>query len=159
MPVDDDSALGPEAFGAAEDDFVPVFFARDRSEADLYCELLSDHDIPARTGEDDVAIGEMDVEHLLASQRGMTHGVPVVVPETLLDEASEVIADREDFTEFDEDEGAVVEDDDEDKIAMVDLVPDDELLVDDEDEDEEEDSFLGDAKGLVDLDDDEEDIL
>ena len=42
---------------------------------------------------------------------------------------------------------------------MVDLVPDDELLVDDEDEDEEEDSFLGDAKGLVDLDDDEEDIL
>lgn len=96
-----------ENFEGAEDydEFVPAVFSRSREEADVVCELLNDHDIPAMVGTEDQT-DEPD--------RGseMTHGVPVLVPDVLLDEASEIIADREDAEEF---SPAAEEDDDEEE--------------------------------------------
>lgn len=131
MSVDDETGEG-ESFEVESGDFVPAFFARDLEEAEEYCELLSDHDIPARAGVDE-ELGQGDSEQRVAGRRGMTHGVPVLVPETLLDEASEVIAGREDFADFEEGEE------------------------DDEEEEEEEDSKYGLATPKAGQDDDEED--
>jgi len=152
MPVDDD-ALGPDSF-EYDDDFVPALFARDEEEAEEYCELLADHDIPSRLGTDDEALDD-DEEHRKAGRRGMTHGVPVLVPETLLDEASEVIADREDFGDFEEsDEDEDDEEEDED-FAMQEFDGEDGSDVLDDDEDEtspfEDDDELD---GLEDLGED-----
>jgi len=87
-------------------DFVPVVFARSEEEAQEYQELLGDHDILATLATvEDVKEGDADS----ALRKGqMSRGVPVLVPEVLLDEASEIIADREDTDEF------VVDDDDDD---------------------------------------------
>jgi len=103
--------LESEAFD--DDDYVPAFFARNIAEAEEYREFLSDHDIPARAGLDEKLLVEADPDHRAASRRGMTHGVPVLVPESLLDEASEIIADREDLGDFEDDEESDECDDDE----------------------------------------------
>ncbi|MHC4981881.1 MAG: hypothetical protein ACYTF6_01775, partial [Planctomycetota bacterium] len=79
--------------------FVPAVFARDADEAESYTELLNDHDIPAICGSAE-ALDEEDSLTKTAGRRGMTRGVPILVPEELLDEASEVIADRENLSEF-----------------------------------------------------------
>jgi len=89
---------------------VPAVFARSVKEAEVYRELLEDHDIPA------VVAGDDDVEHLGEGTAELTHGVPIMVPEPLLDEAGEVIADREDLVPFqsdDEEDDAFEDDDDE----------------------------------------------
>ena len=87
-------------------------------------------------------------EHRAASRRGMTHGVPVLVPESLLDEASEIIADREGFGEFEDEEETDEEEDEEDfglgEVAAGDLLggeddDEDESLFGDDEEDEDED--------------------
>lgn len=86
-----------ESFDSTEEgaEFVPAVLARTVDEAEVYQDLLDDHDIPAILGTDE-DLEEMDDEdRRLARHRGLTHGVPVLVPETLLDEASEVISDRE----------------------------------------------------------------
>ena len=139
-----------------KDDYVVVFFAKSIVEAEEYCELLSDHDIPARAGLDEEFLGEVDPEHRAASRRGMTHGVPVLVPESLLDEASEVIADREDFDEFEDDEDADEEEDEDEEDFGIGEVAEAGLLGDvddddDEDDEDDEESLFGDD------DDDEED--
>ena len=124
-------------------DFVPAVFARSVEEAERYQELLDDHDIPALIGE---------------NSGGMTRGVPVMVPEVYLDEASEIIADRGELEEFDlleED----LEDEDEDLAGTegftldgadeahedAEAREDDELFEDedegDEEPDEEDDEF------------------
>ena len=82
MSVDDETGEG-EPLEADSGEFVPAFFARDLQEAEEYCELLSDHDIPARAGVDE-ELAKGDTEQRVAGRRGMTHGVPVLVPETLL---------------------------------------------------------------------------
>jgi len=131
-----------------KDDYVPAFFARNIAEAEEYCQLLGDHEIPARAGLDEELLADADPDHRAASRRGMTHGVPVLVPESLLDEASEVIADREDLDEFGEGEEDDVEDDeDEEDFGLGEVAPDDLLG----DEEEEEESLFGDGG-----DDDEE---
>lgn len=79
-------------------DFVPVVMARSTDEAEQYCELLSDHDIPALVGGNKADSPANNSQ--LASDCGMTRGVPVLVPKELLDEAGQVIADREDVDEF-----------------------------------------------------------
>lgn len=152
MSVDED-AFEPGPLKPDDDGFVPALFARDIEEAEQYRELLSDHDIPARAGPDDELADPDadDAEHRLAGRRGITHGVPVLVPEALLDEASEIIADREEFAEFDEEDDDLDEDEDEDE--LIELDPDEEdAFVDDEeddglsdnanDEDEDEDEDL-----------------
>lgn len=79
-------------------DFVPVVMARSTDEAEQYCELLSDHDIPALVGSNKVDSPANNGK--LASGCGVTRGVPVLVPAELLDEAGQIIADREDVDEF-----------------------------------------------------------
>lgn len=122
MSVDDD-AYDPDFLGRKFGSYVPAFFARDQEEAEEYCELLSDHDIPARCETDGDSLADADedagtdadAEQRAAGRRGITHGVPVLVPESLLDEASEVIADREDFADFDDEDDE--EDDEEDEVS------------------------------------------
>jgi len=127
----------------ARDEFVPAVVARSTEEAEEYRELLNDHDIPAVVGE--IEVDDPDEEHRLARGRGMGRGVPVLVPEAMLDEASEIIADREDDDEFRTDEEEVEEEDDEEfgYPEEIDTELDDEL------EDEEEEELL--------LDDEEDD--
>jgi hypothetical protein len=149
MPAEEEP-FDSESFG--KDNYMSAFFARNIEEAQEYCELLSDHDIPARAGLDEELLAKADPEHRAASRRGMTHGVPVLVPESLLDEASEIIADREGFDEFEDEEETDEEEDEEDfglgEVAAVDL-----LGGEDDDEDEEESLFGDDEE---DEDDDED---
>ena len=152
----DDEAFDSDSFVGEDGDFVTVFFARDQEEAEEYCELLADHDIPTRAGPEGAPPDDRDGEHQLAGRRGMTHGVPVLVPESLLDEASEVIADREDFDDFDEEEDEDEEDEDEGfGLEEVDDEEDDALFDDDDDDDLEDDDEEEDKDD--DKDDDEED--
>jgi hypothetical protein len=153
MSVDDD-AYDPDSLGQESGSYVPAFFARDQEEAEEYCELLSDHDIPARCESDGDSLADADEddedEQRAAGRRGMTHGVPVLVPENLLDEASEVIADREDFADFDDDED---DEDDEDDYDLEELTEEDEheALIDDEDED----ALFDQADDLEDIEEEE----
>jgi len=155
MPAEEEP-FDSESFG--KDNYMSAFFARNIEEAQEYCELLSDHDIPARAGLDEELLAKADPEHRAANRRGMTHGVPVLVPESLLDEASEIIADREGFDEFEDKEETDEEEDEEDfglgEVAAADL-----LGGKDDDEDEEE-SLFGDDEEDEDEDDedDEEDL-
>lgn len=121
-----------EPAGAEEySDFVPAVFARNVDEAEEYRELLNDHDIPAMVGNLD------DDEN--TPRRGMTRGVPVLVPEVLLDEASEIIAELEEEDEFDEEDVDGDEiDDDENEDLFDDEDEEDIDLLDDEEEQEEE---------------------
>lgn len=126
-------------------EFVPAVFARNAEDAEEYRELLEDHDIPAIIG-----IDEEEEESLgrAGRRRGLSHGVPVLVPEALLDEASEIIADREendDFVENDEEDEEDDEEEAEEELNEEELEEEEELLEseDDKDEDdEEEDEFL-----------------
>ena len=137
MPADEEP-FDSESFD--KDDYVPAFFAKNLQEAEEYCELLSDHEIPARAGLDEELLADADPDHRAASRRGITHGVPVLVPESLLDEASEVIADREDLDEFEDDEeDEEEEEEDDEEFGLGEVAADD--LLDDEDEDGEDPIF------------------
>jgi hypothetical protein len=144
MP-DDDQPLTPH--DEAYQDFVPAVFARSQDEAERYSELLNDHDIPTKVGAANEDEGGSE-----ASAGRMTHGLAVLVPDALLDEASEVIADRENLAEFGltEEEDEEEEDEEEEAFgyteetdaAMADVFDDDdeELFdLDEDDEDEDED--------------------
>ncbi len=137
MAMEDEPIIIPDD---AENTYVPAVFARSDEEAAVYCELLSDHEIPAVVGDDDALDGN---GHPL--QHGMTHGVPVLVPEPLLDEAGEIIAARE------ESEDLLASDDDEDA-AEDDADQDDHYGLTEVDEDDE-DGFSGGATDLFDNDD------
>jgi hypothetical protein len=100
MPLDDDDldVFGNDEYG----EFVPAVFARSRESADKYREVLEDHDIPVVLSDER---GDEDTDDELAPPRpGMTNGVAVMVPDALLDEASEIIANREETEDFEEDE-------------------------------------------------------
>ncbi len=119
--------MSPEDSDAERAEFVPAVFARSLDEAEMYRELLDDHDIPAVIGSDE----DLDEEQArIASRRGMTRGVAVLVPEAMLDEASEIIADRENAEEFE------IEPVDEEEDA------DDEFGFEEEDVDEEADAYF-----------------
>ena len=79
-------------------DFVPAVFARSVDEAEDFRALLDDHDIPAVIASDD-ELSDDEVPSAVRA-RATSRGVAVMVPEVLLDEASEIIADREDDEEF-----------------------------------------------------------
>ncbi len=134
IPIPDDNA---------EPGFVAVIVARSVEQAETFRELLDDHDIPSSLGsvEDDAEIVDSDFAE---GSNAITTGVPVLVPDSLLDEASEIIADREDFEE--RDENGEVDDDDDEQYSLDDgmteeLDPDDELSFDDEDDDDEDDGL------------------
>jgi hypothetical protein len=111
-------------------DFVPAVFARSAEEARLYKELLIDNDIPAVVGSE----GQSG----LAQRRGgkrMTRGVPVLVPDSKLDKASQIIARQDELDEFQTQEKGLPGD----LAAADDTVFADEDLEDDDDQDEDED--------------------
>ena len=144
MPIEEND-LSPEMYN----EYVPVVFARSVGKAEEYRELLSEYDIPAMVGTDEELGNEVDAE-IQARRRGMTHGLPVLAPETFLDEASEIIADNEDedLDCYDPDEEEEFEEDEDD------------YLFDDLDEDIREeplgdDDYLDDDKGDLEEDDKE----
>lgn len=145
----------------AHPEFVPAVFARNLEDAERYREVLEDHDIPAVVGDPE------DAESAPRRGRsGMTHGVAILVPDALLDEASEIIADREEsLEEMDEDYDDEAEEEDEldfdfhedaqeglGDSAGGDLFEEDDQ--EDEEEEEEDDEF-----GVFDDDEDEEEDL
>lgn len=86
--------INPEEMG----DYIPAVYGRCLEEAEKYRQLLEDHDVPA--------IIDEEYEPGSAQNPGdVTQGVPVLVPESLLDEARAYIASLEEMKEL------VVEDD------------------------------------------------
>jgi len=138
--------------GDKHSDFVAAVFARDAKEAQSYRELLSDHEIPAICGLD-AALEEDDESKTKARRTSMTHGVPVLVPEDLLDEASEVIADRENLTELGLDE--MEEDDEDEEDGELDYTTQPEQDMEEEFDEEDDEEFPDDADDLEEDDDSE----
>ncbi len=132
------------------DEYVTAVVARNRGEAEQYRDLLSDHDIPAVVDEE-----ELDkTEESASRSKGIVRGVQVLVPEVLLDEASEVIADREEAEDFgvDSEEAISDKDDDEDLGLDTEINPDegDALFLDDDEDGHDDEPFEDD------VDDDDE---
>ena len=113
-----------DARGAlGEDRLAPVLFARNREEATRFCALLDEVDIPALVG-----------DHTGVALKGI--GVPILVPESLHEWSSEILAAAEPAYadhDFEDDD----EDDDEDD-------EDDDFFPDDDDDDLDDDGFLDD---------------
>ena len=126
--------------GPSEDErcgYVPVIMARSRQEAEEYCQLFEDHDIDVVMGDED--LDDTEVKGKLPSSLPVG-GIPILVAEDMLDEAREVLADREDVEDFAlaDDEDEFEEEDDEDEFDLVvDLEGDSDDLLDDDDEEEE----------------------
>ena len=108
-------------------EFVSVVVARSPEEAEMYRVLLDDHDIPAILATDE-GLEELAEDGRTILQGAVSHGTPVLVPESLLDEASQVISEREDFQDL-------------------------ELGSDEEEEEEEEEDDLQELGELTELDD------
>ncbi len=102
MSRDDFDELEADELG----EYVPVIYGRSVEEAERYCQVLEDHDLPAIVDED-----YEPPEGQVRGARGS--GVPVLVPETLLEEARGLIAELEDLEELVE-EDDLEEDEDED---------------------------------------------
>lgn len=103
---------GPEPPEEGFEDFVPAVMARSAHEAEEYRDLLNDHDIPAIVGDEE---GLWDPARPLPRRLGLagvSRGLPVLVPEVLLDEASVVISER-DFDLFPGEEDVEEEEEDE----------------------------------------------
>lgn len=84
--------------------YVPVAYGVGLGEAQWYCQLLEDHDIPARVDEDYSG-------PTFIAGKDVPAGVPVLVPESMLEEAKDVIAEVEEVGAFDDEDE--LEDDDE----------------------------------------------
>ncbi len=157
-----------EIDASSDDEYVPVVFARSLDEAEELRQLLEDHGIEAVLGdESDAAVAENSDTTIDA----ISHGVAVLVPDMYLDEASEIIADREDADEFepeDEEEGEEEDDDefplggevDEDGFFQIEEEDDDDESLDDgeigDGDDDDDDDFLSGDDDEEDVDDDEE---
>jgi hypothetical protein len=153
MPQDDD-AFEPDENESSE--YVPAVIARSMEEAERYRELLDDHDIPAIIGADEAE--EEQRRRRSSRRKGISRGVPVLVPEALLDEASEIIADREEGDEFQEVAEDVEQAEDDEEDVDLDLAAGFELEEDDEDE-VGEDLIEGDFEGDEDEEPDEDEDL
>ena len=116
-------------------EFVPAVFAADLNEAEYLESLLDSADVPATIEDppDDVF--------------GAPSGVAVLVPEPLLDAATEVLAQDEEEDDLIEDE----EDDEDEEDELIDDLDEEEDLddlddeeFDEEEEEEEDEDFLDD---------------
>lgn len=83
MPVHDEKVGGRGQDEA--DQYVPVLYAHSVEEAERYCQLLEDHDIPAIVDDD-----YEDLESFHSS--GVRQGVPVLAPGSFQEEAQALIA-------------------------------------------------------------------
>lgn len=91
MPVHDEDVRGRGQDEA--DQYVPVLYAHSVEEAERYCQLLEDHDIPAIVDDD-----YEDLESVHSS--GVRQGVPVLAPGSFQEEAQALIADLEEMGEL-----------------------------------------------------------
>ena len=145
MSPDNDPSRNP-ADSDEYGDFVSAVFARDADEAERYCELLNDHDIPAILGVEEAVQdtqGE-EGEAPIIRRRGIARGIPVMVPDEFLEEASEIIAERDTLGDFEDEDDEEEEDEDEDELPFGHEIDEDEDDLDDLDEEDEEDGFLED---------------
>lgn len=132
-----------ESSSFAQEEYVPVVFARSMEEAEVYCELFSECDIPVRIGgEESEDEADADDENKQPGKRSISRGLPVLVPEAMLDEAGELVAERENAEDF----TSVYEDIDDEEFDDY----DEENFSDDEFMHEEDDFHIDD------IDDDEE---
>lgn len=136
MPADD------EVYDFSDDEsLVPVVFGRNEDEAERYCEILEDHDIEAIIG------FEGNEDRVDPDAMTVSRGTPVLVPESLLDEASEVISELQDelYEGFEEEDEEDQNEEDELELELDDeFIPiDAEEQEDDELYDEEDIEMLG----------------
>ena len=108
--------ISPEELGQN----VPVVYARSFEEAERYQQLLEDHGVPA-TVDDDYE------PPATGSHGGDRGGVPVLVPESLLEDAKSNIANVEEMNALVEEEDYLQEDED-------DLAGEDDFALDEDDE-------------------------
>jgi hypothetical protein len=122
MSAKKSDGIGPEEM----DDYAPAIFARSPEEAEEYCQLLEDHDIPAVVDEEYQPPGK-------GRRRQKGGGVAVLVPESLLEDARAFIAEMEEREKvLDEDELEEDQDEEEDQQDQLDSA--DELEEDQPDE-------------------------
>ena len=114
---------GRGPLGSEAEDFVPAVVARNPEEAEEYRELLNDHDIPAILHTDDEEPPAKAGRTRPAGGKIVSRGVAVLVPEALLDEASEIIADR-DYDDIKIGEDPDGEDEDEEDEMGLEVMPD-----------------------------------
>ena len=137
--------------------YVPIVIAMSRQEAEQYCQLFNDHDIDAIVGDEELDQAKVKVK-LPGGGRSAIGGVPVLVAEEMIEEAREVLADRDDVESFHVDqEDDLEEDDQEEEDEEFELDEDEELdedLQEDDQEDEEEEDEEDDL--LCEEDDEEE---
>jgi hypothetical protein len=123
------------------DEYVPAVYARSEQEAEALRQLLEDHDIEAVIGYDELDDrGEPD-----AVAGVMSGGVPILVPEIYLDEASEIIADREDVDEYEPEIEEEQDEEADETLEGFEEAEPEELFLPDEEE-EEEDLFADDEE-------------
>lgn len=91
MPVHDEKVGGRGQDEA--DQYVPVLYAHSVEEAERYCQLLEDHDIPAIVDDD---YEDLESFHSLSVRQG----VPVLAPVSFREEAQALIADLEEMGEL-----------------------------------------------------------
>ncbi len=78
-------------------EYVPVVYAHSFEQADWYCQLLEDHDIPAITDEDyEPPPGNKSDRH--------HRGVPILVPKSMLTDARECISQLDEMESFCQDD-------------------------------------------------------
>jgi len=98
------------------DELVPVLFADSTEEAAEYCQLLEDHGVKATTdsgNNNPIADSKVDEDDKTDAD-DVSHGIPVFVYKSDVEEANEVISERDDLAAFALDEDELDEDDEED---------------------------------------------
>ena len=101
MPREDIHGVGDEP----TDEYVPAVYAESLEEAQWYQQLLADHGVPAEVDEDYDS-------PVLSGAGGVRRRVAVLVPEAMLAESREFIAELDDIKVFvEEDEDLDDEDD------------------------------------------------
>lgn len=129
--------------------YVPVIYARNITEAEFYKGLLETNDIPAII--EDAASEVLGIPESIVGK-----GVPVLVPDGMLDEASEILAEHGDSQEEEAlDDYEEMDEEFEDDAEEV----DDEELDEDFDDDDLDDDFDDDMDDdeIEEFDDDDDD--
>ena len=127
------------------DDYVPAIFARTPEEAEEYCQVLEDHDIPAVVDE--------EFEPLRKGGKAR-QGVAVLVPQSRVEDARAFIAELEELEKLAEEDELDADDDEEEEKEDEAVVADEE---DDLEADLEEEDEKGEGKPLEKRQEDDED--
>lgn len=109
------------------EELTPVVYGRDIEEAERFRDLLEDHEIPAVIADED---GDFP--------RSAAGEVPVLVPAELLEEAGEIIAEREDLDEFEVEDDEFYDEDEDEEDELTELDADVYGAVEEEEEEEED---------------------